>query len=103
MVFGSGKPKVPRLVDKDGYLWHSVAEVITHASLDDLETEIRVQIDKALAMGIKTTHLDSHMGTCFHPAFFERYVKAGIEKKIPVPILFGTQFARQYKQVKKNF
>jgi predicted glycoside hydrolase/deacetylase ChbG (UPF0249 family) len=39
-------------------------------------------------MGIEPTHLDSHMGTCFTPLFIERYVKVGIEKKIPI-LIFG--------------
>ncbi|MHC4170657.1 MAG: polysaccharide deacetylase family protein [Planctomycetota bacterium] len=79
-----GKPAVPGLTDSDGYLWPGVLDVVAHATADEVETEIRAQIDKALAMGIKPTHIDSHMGTCFHPKFLERYVKVGIEKQIPV-------------------
>jgi len=85
----AGKPTVPSLVDQDGYFWHSVPEVVAHATPEEFETEIRAQIDKALSMGIKPTHLDSHMGTCFHPAFLERYVKVGIEKKIPILFIGG--------------
>ena len=84
----AGKPAVPGLVDEQGCLWHDVSDVVAHASADEVETEIRAQVDKALAMGIKPTHLDSHMGTVFQPAFIERYVKIGIEKRIPV-LMFG--------------
>jgi hypothetical protein len=36
-------------------------------------------------MGFEPTHLDSHMGTLFAtPQFMERYIKVGIENKIPV-------------------
>ncbi len=84
-----GKPAVPGLVDADGYLWHNVADVVAHATADEVETEIRAQIDKALAMGIKPTHLDSHMGTCFRPEFIDRYVKVGIEKQIPILMMGG--------------
>ena len=31
----------------------------------DVEAEGRAQVDKALAAGIKLSHLDSHMGTLF--------------------------------------
>ena len=49
------------------------------------EKEIRAQIDRAETMGMPITHLDSHMGTLFAtPEFFERLVKVGIEKQIPV-------------------
>jgi predicted glycoside hydrolase/deacetylase ChbG (UPF0249 family) len=85
----AGKPAVPGLVDSDGYMWHGVLDVAGHATADEVEMEMRAQIDKALAMGIKPTHLDSHMGTCFHPLFLDRYVKLGIEKQIPILMMGG--------------
>ena len=85
----AGKPAVPGLVDEAGCLWRRVSDVATHASADEVETEMRAQVDKALAMGIRPTHLDSHMGTCFQPFYIERYVKIGIEKKIPVMMIGG--------------
>lgn len=85
----SGKPAVPGLTDGDGYLWRSVPDVVAHATADEVETEMRAQIDKALAMGIKPTHLDSHMGTCFQPGYLDRYIKVGIEKQISILIMGG--------------
>jgi len=84
----AGKPAVPGLVDSQGCLWHRVSDVVANASPDEVETEMRAQVDKALAMGIQPTHLDSHMGTCFQPQYIERYVKIGIEKHIPI-LMFG--------------
>jgi len=84
----AGASVVPGLTDEGGYLWHNVSGVVAHASPDEFETEIRAQVDKAIAMGIQPTHIDSHMGTCFQPQFIERYVKVGIEKNIPV-LMFG--------------
>jgi len=83
------KYRVPGMVDSEGCLWHGVEEVVSHASADEVEAEMRAQIDKALAMGIKPTHLDSHMGTCFVPQYIERYVKVGIEKQIPILMMGG--------------
>ncbi|SHN24769.1 hypothetical protein SAMN04488057_113100 [Cyclobacterium lianum] len=81
----SGKEAVPGLVDPEGAFWPSVNEVVRHASADEVEVEIRAQIDRALAMGLKPTHLDSHMGTLFyHPPFLERYIKVGVDYGIPV-------------------
>jgi chitin disaccharide deacetylase len=81
----SGKPKVPGLVDTAGAMWAGVEEVVQHASADEVEWEIKAQLERALAMGFKPTHLDSHMGTLFAtPAFIERYVKLGMTYKIPV-------------------
>jgi len=39
-------------------------------------------------VGIRPTHLDSHMGTCFQPQFIQRYVELGLAKGIPV-LMFG--------------
>jgi hypothetical protein len=81
----AGKSAVPGLADEWGCLWHGVEQVVEHATPDEIETELRAQIDRATAFGIKPTHIDSHMGTLFaKPEFFMRYVKVGIEKQIPI-------------------
>lgn len=81
----SGIKQVPGLVDKEGAFWPSVEEVVKNASPDEIEREIRAQVDRAITMGLKPTHLDSHMGTLFaSPAFMERYIKVGAEYRIPV-------------------
>ena len=52
---------------------------------ESAEIELRAQINRALAMGLHPTHLDSHMGTLFaKPEFLDKYVQLGIEKQIPV-------------------
>jgi predicted glycoside hydrolase/deacetylase ChbG (UPF0249 family) len=84
-----GKSVAPGLVDPQGYLWPRAQDVLNHATVEEFEKEIRAQIDKAQAMGITPTHLDSHMGTCFYEPFIESYVKVGIEKKIPILMIGG--------------
>jgi predicted glycoside hydrolase/deacetylase ChbG (UPF0249 family) len=86
----AGRPLVPGLVDEEGCLWHSVEQVVTHATADEVEREIRAQVERAERLGLPITHLDSHMGTLFaRPDFFERYVKLGVEKGIPILIPSG--------------
>jgi chitin disaccharide deacetylase len=81
----AGKANVPGLVDKQGCFYPGVAAVYFSATPDEVDKEIRAQLDRALAMGFKPTHLDSHMGTLFaKDAFMEKYLKLGIEKQIPV-------------------
>lgn len=81
----AGMRSVPGLTDSEGDLWPSVAEVVQHASADEVEKEITAQLQKARAMGFEPTHLDSHMGTLFaSPAFLLRYIKVGIENQTPV-------------------
>ena len=72
-------------MDEEGDLWPDVADVVKHASADEVETEIRAQVQRALQMGFQPTHLDSHMGTLFaSSAFIQRYIKVGMEFKIPL-------------------
>jgi predicted glycoside hydrolase/deacetylase ChbG (UPF0249 family) len=86
----AGKQAVPGLVDEQGCLWHSVQQVCAHATPDEIEAEIRAQIDRAEKLGIEITHLDSHMGTLFARAdYFERFLKIGIEKQIPILAVGG--------------
>lgn len=81
----AGKTAVPGLTDKQGCLWPSVEAVYFRATGDEVDKEIRAQLDRALSMGFKPTHLDSHMGTLFaKDAFMEQYIKLGIEKQIPI-------------------
>jgi len=81
----AGKETVPGLVDKEGCFASTVAAVYFKAKASEVDKEIRAQLDRAVTMGIKPTHLDSHMGTLFsRPEFLEKYLDLGIEKKIPV-------------------
>lgn len=80
-----GREKVPSLVDAHGYLFPSVQETVTKAKPEEVELELRSQIQRAIELGIKPTHLDTHMGTILYsPQFFEIYMKLGREFGIPV-------------------
>lgn len=79
-----GKDKAPGLVDEQGAMWHSVAQVVQHASADEVEAEIRAQLARYRSFGIQPTHMDSHMGTLFDPKFVTRYAKVAMEEKIPI-------------------
>jgi hypothetical protein len=81
----AGKPTVPGLVDEEGAMWPQVEDVVEHATADEVEKEIRAQVDRALAAGFRPTHLDSHMGTIFGSLeFVQRYIKVGMETQIPI-------------------
>jgi hypothetical protein len=92
----AGKPTVKGLVDSEGAMWPSVAAVVKNATPDEVEIEIRAQLERARTMGFEPTHMDSHMGTLFAtPTFLERYVKVGIQEKIPVMFPGGHNTAIQ--------
>lgn len=77
--------KVPGLLDEEGYLWQSEADVARHATAQEVETELRAQIAKAKLLGIRFTHFDTHMGTLYtRPDFFDVFEKLGMEYNVPI-------------------
>jgi predicted glycoside hydrolase/deacetylase ChbG (UPF0249 family) len=83
--------KVKGLLDEEGFMWHDVPQVIKSATPQEVETELRAQIERALQFGMKPTHIDSHMGTLYSdPRFFEIFVKLGAEYKIPPMLMEAT-------------
>jgi predicted glycoside hydrolase/deacetylase ChbG (UPF0249 family) len=74
---------VPSLVSPDGGMWRSTAETVANATVEDVERELRAQVDRALDAGIDVTHLDSHMGTVFDAKFVDVYFKLAREYRLP--------------------
>jgi len=76
---------VPSLVGPDGNFYATVAELEQHAKLDEVEIELRAQIERAKAMGLNPTHLDSHMLALYDtPALFAVLQKLAREYKLPI-------------------
>lgn len=85
----SAPDQVKGLIDPDGFMWRRVEDVKAHAKPEEVEREIRAQIERARRFGMKPTHVDSHMGTLFaDPAFFEVYTRVGKETGI-LPMIPG--------------
>ncbi len=81
---------VPSLIDPDGYLWSSTAQVAEHADPDEVERELRAQIGLARDLGIPISHMDTHMGALFGtPELLERYIRVGVSEDIPVMMPAG--------------
>ena len=69
-------------------------EAAAHADPKEVELEITAQIERAKALGIQPTHLDSHMGTLYqNKALFEVFLRVARNNKLPVRIA-KTWFAR---------
>jgi len=84
----AGRSAVPGLADAWGCLWDNKELLVQHATPDEVETEIRAQIDRALAFGITPTHIDTHMGGLFAtPEIAQRYIKVALEKQIPMMMI----------------
>jgi predicted glycoside hydrolase/deacetylase ChbG (UPF0249 family) len=58
--------------------------VAARAKPAEVEIELRAQVDRALALGIRPTHLDSHMGALFStPELIATYVKVARSYHLP--------------------
>jgi predicted glycoside hydrolase/deacetylase ChbG (UPF0249 family) len=76
--------KVPSLLDSAGTFPDDDSVVAAKAKPLEVEREIRAQIVRALALGIRPTHLDSHMGSLFTtPELMATYVKVAREYHLP--------------------
>ena len=77
--------KVASLLDKDGYFNHDW-EQNQHINPKDVEVELRAQIERALAMGVRPTHLDSHQYRLIMSGkeLFDVMVRVGHEYKLPI-------------------
>lgn len=84
----SDAEKVPGLIDPEGKMWHSVRQVVTNASAGEVEMEIKAQIDKMNRLGLKPTHIDTHMGTLYgSPAYVKVFLKVAQEYNIPANVI----------------
>ncbi|CAN5913036.1 carbohydrate deacetylase [soil metagenome] len=87
----ASKDQVPSLLDSDGTLPRETETVVKRSKLAEVERELRAQIDRALALGIRPTHLDSHMGALFStPELTDVYVKVAHDYHLP---FLGTRSA----------
>jgi predicted glycoside hydrolase/deacetylase ChbG (UPF0249 family) len=79
----ASRDTVPSLLDASGCFPRTALEVAKNAKPEEVEIELRAQIEKALAAGIDVTHIDSHMGTVFFPQFVPVYAKLARDYRIP--------------------
>jgi hypothetical protein len=75
---------VASLVDENGYFWHDWTPK-TRIEPKEVELELHAQIERAYAMGIRPTHLDSHQYRLYDNGkeLFEALLRIAHEKKLP--------------------
>jgi chitin disaccharide deacetylase len=76
--------EVPGLIDEEGMLWHEVPDVVQHATPEEVNKEIRAQIDKSIALGYRPDHIDTHMGTLYgSPEYAKVFLQTAMDYGIP--------------------
>jgi chitin disaccharide deacetylase len=77
--------KVPSLVDLNGYFHHDWEDG-QHINAKEVEVELRAQIERALAMGVRPTHLDSHQYRLIMNGkeLFDTMLRVAHDYKLPV-------------------
>ena len=79
--------EVPSLVNEAGYFFKSREELKENATAEDIKKELKAQIEKAYAFGLKPTHIDSHMYSVGISAeVMDIYRRLGEEYDLPILI-----------------
>ena len=90
------KDQVPSLLDPHGYFYPDVPSAAAHIKPEEAEREIRAQIELAMKMGIRPTHLDMHMMTlAATPQLYATLVKVGHDLHLPFLALRGYDVRRK--------
>jgi chitin disaccharide deacetylase len=79
------RDKVPSLVDSNAY-FHLNWTQTTHVDAKEVELELRAQIERAMAMGVRPTHLDSHQYRLFENGkeIFQGVLRVAHDYKLPL-------------------
>ena len=99
----SQKDSISSLINNDGNFYEKKKQIIKNSNPEDIRKELQAQIDYAISLGIKPTHLDSHEGVLFFsPEFFKVYLEVSEKNRIPVfvPRLLAPHFNNDFPQPK---
>ena len=75
------------MIDEEGYFYHLTQPAREHGNPAYVEQEIETQVERAMALGLKPTHMDTHMGVVASPKFMLGYLRVAIRHSLP-PMIF---------------
>ncbi len=97
----ASRDKVPTLVDDNGYFHHDW-EHNEPINPQEAEVELRAQIDRALAMGVRPTHLDSHQYRLVMSGKDLFDVMLRVAHQYKLPIFVTRDWFAQYPYLEKS-
>jgi predicted glycoside hydrolase/deacetylase ChbG (UPF0249 family) len=75
----------PSLLSGDGGFPRSIDDLWEHADPEEVERELRTQIERAMAWGIDVTHLAPHLtAITLRPEFFGIYLDLAVDFQLPI-------------------
>lgn len=84
----AARDKVKGLLDTFGNLHRDVASVARSAQAAEVAAEIRAQLARARQLGMKPSHIDTHMGTLYaRPDYTQGYLQLAMEEQIPAMVI----------------
>jgi predicted glycoside hydrolase/deacetylase ChbG (UPF0249 family) len=76
--------QVKGLLDPLGYFYRNVPSVVLSAKPEEVAAEIRAQLARARKLGMKPSHIDTHMGTLYaRPEYTRAYLQLAMDEQIP--------------------
>ncbi|MBV9861072.1 MAG: polysaccharide deacetylase family protein [Alphaproteobacteria bacterium] len=74
------------LIDEEGCFWRDIESLRAHLVPEAAEIELRAQIERAFAAGLRVTHIDAHMAAAMLPELLELHIRLARDYEV-VPVL----------------
>jgi chitin disaccharide deacetylase len=71
------------LMDDEGFFPRRSDALQASADPTAARRELEMQVERAIAMGIDVSHVDTHMGTVLHPKLLPAYMDIALKRRIP--------------------
>ena len=75
------------MTDFEGCFYRTSEEAQDRGDPEAVQLELRVQVERAIALGIDPTHIDTHMGAVGHPKFLSGYLQLAVQYAAPPMIM----------------
>jgi predicted glycoside hydrolase/deacetylase ChbG (UPF0249 family) len=89
--------------DAEGYFYRSTEAAQAHGQPDAVARELAAQIERALSAGVQPTHVDTHMGVVYCPAFLPSYIDLACRYRLPPMFFRGDAAAWQASGMDADF
>jgi predicted glycoside hydrolase/deacetylase ChbG (UPF0249 family) len=80
------------MIDGEGYFHRTTEQAQAHGQPQAVARELAAQVERALAAGMRPTHVDTHMGSVYSAAFLPAYLDVARRYRL-APMFFRDQEA----------